>query len=107
MLGCWSSGGPIGSATVSLLSGFHPRALHVVDLSENYLAELVRNLRGRPEGLAVEDFRTLPLDYGSPLMRAFPGLGRALRHCPQLRGLEACALREGCLLLLQTSTPMW
>ena len=64
-------GGSIGSATVRLLSGFRPRALHVIDLSENYLAELVRDLRGRPEGLAVEDFRTLPLDYGSPLMRAF------------------------------------
>lgn len=64
-------GGSIGSATVQLLSGFNPRALHVIDLSENYLAELVRNLRGRPEGLAVEDFRTLPLDYGSPLMRGF------------------------------------
>lgn len=64
-------GGSIGSATVSLLSGFRPRTLHIIDTSENYLAELVRNLRGRPEGLAVEDFRTLPLDYGSRLMRAF------------------------------------
>lgn len=64
-------GGSIGSATVHRLSGFGPRTLHVVDLSENYLAELVRNLRGRPEGLEVEDFRTLPLDYGSPLMGAF------------------------------------
>lgn len=64
-------GGSIGSATVQLLSGFRPRTLHVIDLSENYLAELVRNLRGRPDGLSVEDFRTLPLDYGSPLMRAF------------------------------------
>jgi FlaA1/EpsC-like NDP-sugar epimerase len=64
-------GGSIGSATVHLLSGFGPRTLHVVDLSENYLAELVRNLRGRQQGLAVEDFRTLPLDYGSPLMSSF------------------------------------
>lgn len=64
-------GGSIGSATVQLLSGFRPRTLHVIDLSENYLAELVRNLRGRRDGLPVEDFRTLPLDYGSPLMRAF------------------------------------
>lgn len=63
--------GSIGSATIQLLSEFRPRALHVIDLSENYLAELVRNLRGRPGGLAVEDFRSLPLDYGSPLMRAF------------------------------------
>jgi len=64
-------GGSIGGATVQLLSTFRPRTLHIIDLSENYLAELVRNLRGRADGLAVEDFRTLPLDYGSPLMRGF------------------------------------
>jgi FlaA1/EpsC-like NDP-sugar epimerase len=64
-------GGSIGGATVHRLSAYGPRTLHVVDLSENYLAELVRNLRGRPAGLDVEDFRTLPLDYGSPLMGAF------------------------------------
>ena len=64
-------GGSIGAATVQLLSTFRPAALHVIDLSENYLAELVRNLRSRPEGLSVDDFRTLPLDYGSPLMRGF------------------------------------
>jgi FlaA1/EpsC-like NDP-sugar epimerase len=64
-------GGSIGGATVQLLSTFRPRAIHVIDASENYLADLVRNLRGRTQGLEVEDFRTLPLNYGSPLMRSF------------------------------------
>ncbi|GHA85621.1 polysaccharide biosynthesis protein [Cognatilysobacter bugurensis] len=63
--------GTIGSATTALLSRLGPAALHVVDQSENYLAELVRELRGRPEGLAVTDFRTLPLDYGAPVMGRF------------------------------------
>jgi len=31
----------------------------------------VRELRGRSGGLAVADFRALPLDYGSPIMQAF------------------------------------
>jgi FlaA1/EpsC-like NDP-sugar epimerase len=61
-------GGTIGSATTRLIADLGPAALHVVDQSENYLAELVRDLRGRPSGLAVNDFRTLPLDYGSPVM---------------------------------------
>lgn len=61
-------GGTIGSATTMLLADLAPACLHVVDQSENYLAELVRDLRGRPGGLAVADFRTLPLDYGSPVM---------------------------------------
>ncbi len=61
-------GGTIGSATTMLIADLAPSALHIVDQSENYLAELVRDLRGRPDGLSVADFRTLPLDYGSPVM---------------------------------------
>lgn len=61
-------GGTIGSATTMLIADLNPAALHVVDQSENYLAELVRDLRGRPGGLSVSEFRTLPLDYGSPVM---------------------------------------
>jgi len=64
-------GGTIGSATTALISKLDPAALHVVDQSENYLAELVRDLRGRPEGLSVADFRSLPLDYGAPVMGRF------------------------------------
>lgn len=60
--------GSIGAATLELLAGFRPQALHVVDQSENNLAELVRHLRSRPGGLAVPDFRTLPIDFGSSLM---------------------------------------
>jgi len=64
-------GGTIGSATTMLLADLGPACLHVVDQSENYLAELVRDLRGRIGGLSVEDFRTLPLDYGAPVMGRF------------------------------------
>jgi len=64
-------GGSIGSSTVGFLTELSPAALHVVDLSENYLAELVRDLRGQPGGLPVSDFRTLPLDYGSSIMERF------------------------------------
>jgi glycosyltransferase involved in cell wall biosynthesis/nucleoside-diphosphate-sugar epimerase len=62
------AGGSIGSATTSLLLGYRPKALHAVDQSENYLAELVRDLRSRAAGLADVDFRALPIDYGSPIM---------------------------------------
>lgn len=61
--------GSIGSSTVEVLAGYEPASLHVVDQNENELAELVRTLRSREQALAVEDFRTLPLDYGSPAMR--------------------------------------
>ena len=55
-------GGTIGSATTTLIADLGPAVLHVIDQSENYLAELVRSLRGRPQGLNVSEFRTLPLD---------------------------------------------
>lgn len=63
-------GGSIGAVTTRLLADLRPAALHVVDQSENYLAELVRDLRGRPEGLdPAIDFRAFPIDYGSAVMR--------------------------------------
>jgi FlaA1/EpsC-like NDP-sugar epimerase len=64
-------GGSIGSATTCLLLGYAPSAVHVIDQNENYLVELVRYLRGRPIGLTTGDFRTLPIDYGSPVMERF------------------------------------
>src|SRR4029077_11224782 len=61
-------GGSIGAATVRILLDYHPAALHVVDHNENYLVELVRELRGRAAGIPDGDFRALPLDYGGPVM---------------------------------------
>ena len=63
--------GSIGSATVHALLDFEPEALHVVDQSENNLAELIRDLRSGTKGLRVGDFRCLPLDFGSPIMHRF------------------------------------
>jgi FlaA1/EpsC-like NDP-sugar epimerase len=64
-------GGSIGSATTCLLVNYAPSAIHVIDQNENYLVELVRYLRGRPHGLPSIDFRTLPIDYGNPIMERF------------------------------------
>lgn len=63
--------GSIGSASIALLVRFQPAAIHVVDINENGLAELVRNLRSSKEKINLSDFRTLPIDFGSPIMRRF------------------------------------
>ena len=63
--------GSIGSSTVGVLSEFGPSCLHVVDQNENALAELVRDLRSRPGGLSVRDFRSIPVDFGSAIMLRF------------------------------------
>jgi FlaA1/EpsC-like NDP-sugar epimerase len=61
--------GSIGSSTITFLADWDPACLHVVDQNENALTEFVRGLRGRPQGLRVRDFHTLPLDCGSPAFR--------------------------------------
>jgi FlaA1/EpsC-like NDP-sugar epimerase len=61
--------GSIGSATVRLLARHSPAALHVCDLSENYLADLVRDLRNTEYQVSAREFRTFTLDYGGQPMR--------------------------------------
>jgi nucleoside-diphosphate-sugar epimerase len=56
--------GSIGAAVVRELFRRRPRALHVVDLAENNLAELVRDVRSSM-GYIAGDFRTFALDVGS------------------------------------------
>ena len=63
--------GSIGAATTHLALEFGPRALHVVDVSENYLAELVRDLRSGATFAAGTELRFEPIDFGSPVMARF------------------------------------
>jgi len=63
--------GSIGSNTVATLSRFEPRALHLIDQNENTLAELVRQHWSRNPTPQIDDFRTLPLDYGAPVTGSF------------------------------------
>ena len=62
--------GSIGSATLRQLVRYAPSAIHVVDLSENNLVELVRDLRCS-RLLEGQEFRALPIDYGSQAMRRY------------------------------------
>ena len=62
--------GSIGAATVRALLAYAPAAVDVLDLSENGLAELVRDLRSDAV-LGTTALRCLPLDYGSSIARRF------------------------------------
>lgn len=55
--------GSIGQAVVKELFSRNPSTLHVVDLSENGLVELVRDLRSS-YGYINGDFRTFAVDFG-------------------------------------------
>lgn len=56
--------GSIGQAVVGEIFKRHPETLHVIDISENNMVELVRNLRSTL-GYGVGDFRTFSVDCGS------------------------------------------
>ncbi len=62
--------GTIGQAVVREFFKLDPRALHVVDLSENNLVELVRDVRSTL-GYGSGDFQTVPVDVGTRYFDAF------------------------------------
>jgi len=62
--------GSIGSAVVCELFKRNPRLLHVVDISENNMVELVRNIRSSL-GYIDGEFATFAIDYGSDIFDSF------------------------------------
>jgi UDP-N-acetylglucosamine 4,6-dehydratase len=62
--------GTIGQAVVKEIFKRHPKKLHVVDINENNLVELVRDLRSS-FGYIDGEFRTFSLDVGSIEYDAF------------------------------------
>ena len=62
--------GSIGQAVTKEIFKRNPKKLHVVDLSENNLTELVRDLRSS-YGYIDGDFKTFTIDVGSPIYDAF------------------------------------
>jgi FlaA1/EpsC-like NDP-sugar epimerase len=62
--------GSIGQAVTKELFKRNPRKLHVVDISENNMVELVRDIRSTL-GYIDGDFKTFALDIGSDIYDAF------------------------------------
>lgn len=62
--------GSIGQAVVKEIFKRHPKKLHVVDISENNMVELVRDIRSS-FGYIDGDFQTFALDIGSMEYDAF------------------------------------
>ena len=59
--------GTIGSSYIRAVLPFRPSKLVVVDLSENGLAELTRDLRSTYGMYEPEEYRTYPLSYADPV----------------------------------------
>jgi FlaA1/EpsC-like NDP-sugar epimerase len=61
--------GSIGSSFIKALVNYHPAQLLVVDINENGLTELVRDLRSTAGVVLPADFRTYPIDFGTDIFK--------------------------------------
>ena len=59
--------GSIGSSFIKALLPFKPSSLVVVDINENALAELTRDLRSTKYANFPEEYITYPMDFASPV----------------------------------------
>lgn len=61
--------GSIGSSFIKAILPFRPKTLIVVDINENALAELTRDLRSTKEMFVPQDYITYPMDFDSSVFR--------------------------------------
>lgn len=59
--------GSIGSSYIKAILPFEPKTLVVVDINENGLAELTRDLRSTKGMFVPEDYITYPMDFASSI----------------------------------------
>ena len=62
--------GTIGSSFIRSILPFRPSQLVVVDISENGLTELTRDLRSAYGMFVPQDYRTYPLNFSDPIFEA-------------------------------------
>ena len=79
--------GSIGQAVTREIFKRNPIALHVVDISENNLVELVRDIRSTL-GYIDGDFRTFGIDCGSPEYRALMASSKGYDYVLNLSALK-------------------
>lgn len=79
--------GSIGQAVTREIFKRHPRVLHVVDISENNMVELVRDIRSTL-GYIEGDFRTFAIDCGSVEFQAMMRLSGGYDYVLNLSALK-------------------
>ena len=61
--------GSIGSSFIRAILPFKPKRLYVIDVSENNLTELTRDLRSSSDLKLPEEYCTYPINYGSTIFK--------------------------------------
>ena len=59
--------GSIGSSFIKAIVRFHPRSVVVIDLNENGLTELTRDLRSDANIVVPDEYRTYTLNFADPI----------------------------------------
>ena len=59
--------GTIGSSFIKALLHFQPKRLYVIDINENGLTELTRDLRSSVNYNIPADYKTYPINFGDPV----------------------------------------
>lgn len=79
--------GSIGQAVTREIFKRDPAALHVVDISENNMVELIRDIRSTI-GYRASDFQTFAIDCGSPEYEALVNAGGGYDYVFNLSALK-------------------
>ena len=79
--------GSIGQAVTKIIFKYQPRKLHVVDINENNLVELVRDLRSSV-GYITGEFKTFAIDIGNWQYDAFINAGEGYDYVLNLSALK-------------------
>ncbi|HBN06252.1 MAG TPA: UDP-N-acetylglucosamine 4,6-dehydratase, partial [Bacteroidales bacterium] len=79
--------GSIGSAVSKEIFSRNPRVLHVVDISENNMVELVRDIRSSM-GYSNGEFATFAVDCGSDIFDSFINNGAGYDYVLNLSALK-------------------
>lgn len=99
--------GSIGSSFIKAVLRFEPKSMVVVDLNENGLAELVRDVRST-DGLFVPDeFRCYTLNFADPIFERIFHEEKDSTSWPISQPTNMCARRKtatACRHLLRTTT---
>ncbi len=81
--------GTIGAACVGALLEFSPRRLHVIDIDENGLARLARDIRSSAAAVTETDLHFLAADMG-----AYPALAHIEMNAPFDLALDFAAIKH-------------
>ena len=86
--------GSIGSSFIKAVLRFEPKSMVVVDLNENGLAELVRDVRSTDGLLSPMEFRCYTLTFADPISGTHLSRRKRIRHRGKFLSPQTCALGE-------------